>query len=326
MAESLVEQLDLAVETIRTSPDARPRVSAYIEPLVAIALELRDLPREEFKVRLRDDLQRRIVTMTTSTAVKPVEFREGFHTVTPYLAVRETEELIEFVKEVFGAEGAIFGTGSEGSIHAEYRIGDSVLMIGGGKNWQGTPTPTALHVFVEDVDAIYQRSLDAGATSMVGPIEDHGERVAGVKDVAGNQWYIARRLSGSHTAEGLRSVNVYLHPQGAAQMIEFLKLAFGAEEVIVHRAEAEGPVLHAKIRIGDSVIEMGEAHGPFQPMPTMFYLYVDNVDEWYRRALKGGANSFSEPANQPYGDRTAAVTDPFGNTWYMGTPIQNIGS
>jgi PhnB protein len=257
----------------------------------------------------------------TSKSAKAREIREGFHTVTPYLAVREAHQLIEFVKEVFGAEGKILGIGSQGGIHAEYRIGDSMIMIGGGKEWRGTPMPTALHIYVDDVDSVYQRSLDAGATSMVGPIEDHGERLAGVKDLAGNEWYIARRLSGSHTDEGLRNVNVYLHPQGAAQMIEFLKPAFGGEEIIVHRATPEGPVLHAKIKIGDSVIEMGEAHGPYQPMPTMLYLYVDDVDAWYRRALQGGATSLNEPADQSYGGRTAGVTDPFGNIWYLGMPI-----
>src|SRR5688572_570198 len=52
--------------------------------------------------------------------------REGFHTITPYLAVREAPELIEFVKQAFGAEGQIYGIGSQGGLHAEYKIGDSI--------------------------------------------------------------------------------------------------------------------------------------------------------------------------------------------------------
>lgn len=260
------------------------------------------------------------VTNSPAQSVKPV--REELHTITPYLAVREALELIDFVKQAFGAEGMIHGTGSEGGIHAEYKIGDSIIMIGGGSGWKGTPQLTALHIYVDDVDAVYQRALDAGATSMVGPIEDHGERVAGVKDIAGNEWYIARRLTGSHTDEGLRTVTPYLHPQGAARMIEFLKPAFGAEEVFVYRAEPEGPVLHAKIKIGDSILEMGEAHGPYQPMASMFFLNVDDVDAWYRRALAGGATSMEEPKDQFYGDRVGAVTDQFGNTWYIAKHIQ----
>ena len=296
-------------------------MGADVELLVRIAAKLRDLPRHDFRARLRGDLER-IANMTTSKAASPAvsPARQGFHTITPYLAVKEAPQLIEFVKEAFGASGTIYGIGSEGGIHSEYKIGDSMVMIGGGEAWRGTPMPTALHLYVEDVDAVYQRALDAGASSMMGPIEDHGERFAGAKDLSGNEWYIAKRLLGTHT------VNIYLHPLGAAQMIEFLKPAFGAAEVAVYRLQPDGPVVHAKIKIGDSVLEMGEAHGPYQPMPTMFFLNVDDVAAWYQRAVASGATSISEPADQPYGDRVAGVTDPFGNTWYIATHLPKIGS
>jgi uncharacterized glyoxalase superfamily protein PhnB len=134
------------------------------------------------------------------------------------------------------------------------------------------------------------------------PIEDHGERLAGVKDLAGNEWYIAKRLSGSHTDEGLRTVNVYLHPSGAAEMLKFLTACFAAEEIVSHRETPEGPVLHAKVRIGDSVLEMGEAHGPYQPMSSMLYLYVDDVDAWYERAVAEGQRQWRNQRIQFYGD------------------------
>lgn len=328
MAEQeLSEKLNQFVEAIIASSDALPLADSNLAPLTRLAVDLRGLPRAPFRVRLKNVLQGRATTMTSvktssTQSVKPV--RE-LHTITPYLAVREAHELIDFVKQAFGAEGTIHGIGSEGGIHAEYKIGDSIIMIGGGNAWKGTPQLTALHIYVDDVDAVYQRALEAGATSMGGPIEDHGERVAGVKDLAGNEWYIARRLTGSHTDEGLRTVTPYLHPKGAAQMIEFLKPAFGAEEVVVYREEPEGPVVHAKIKIGDSILEMGEAHGPFQPLASMFFLDVDDVDAWYRRALAGGATSMQEPKDQSYGDRVGAVTDAFGNTWYIATHIQESG-
>lgn len=315
------EKLDQLIVALMSGVDEpMPRSGDDLSALLNIARDLRGLPREEFKFALGSDLKG--VAMTTATS-RVAQVREGFHTITPYIAVKEAVQLIEFVKEAFGAEGSVQGTGSEGGLHAEFLIGDSMVMIGGGEAWRGTPTPTALHLYVNDVEEVYQRSLQAGATSIQDPIEDHGERLAGVKDVGGNEWYIAKRLSGSHTSEGLRTVNVYLHPKGAAQMIDFLKGAFGAEEVAVYYAGPKGPVVHAKIRIGDSVLEMGEAHGIYQPMPTMFYLYVNDVDEWYKRAVAGGATSMDEPADQFYGDRTAAVTDDFGNIWYMGTPIKN---
>lgn len=333
MAEQdLSEQLDQFVEEIIvgavSAATSLARADNRLAPLVRMAGELGSLPRSTFRTRLLDDLKARATMTNVATAAAELgkTTREGFHTITPYLAVREAKELIEFVTEAFGADGAVHGTGSEGGIHAEYKIGDSMVMIGGGSSWRGQPNLAALHIYVDDVDAVYRRALKAGATSMQAPVEDHGERVACVKDLSGNEWYIAKRLTGSHTDEGLHTVTVYLHPKGAAEMIEFLKPVFGAEEVVVYRAEPTGPVMHAKVRIGDSILEMGEAHGPYQPLSTMFYLYVNDVDAWYRRAVAGGATSKNEPADQPYGDRVAAVTDPFGNTWYIGTPIQQAGS
>ncbi len=115
--------------------------------------------------------------------------REGFHTVTPYLVVQEAAQLIDFVKQVFGATELSRGTGSAGGMHAEVRIGDSMLMIGGGGNSE--PMPAMLYLYMTDVDAVYKRTLQAGATSVAEPEKQpYGERVAGVKDPFGNLWYI----------------------------------------------------------------------------------------------------------------------------------------
>jgi PhnB protein len=84
------------------------------------------------------------------------------------------------------------------------------------------------------------------------------------------------------------------------------------------------PQHHAKIRIGDSIIEMGEAHGQWQPMPTALYMYVPDVDAVYNRALEAGATSLSVPVDQPYGYRNAGVEDPFGNRWFIATPVGNV--
>jgi len=87
----------------------------------------------------------------------------------------------------------------------------------------------------------------------------------------------------------------------------------------------EGYVYHAKVRIGDSIVEMGEARDPSQPMPTAIYLYVEDVDAMYERAVKAGATSVLPPTDQPYGDRNAWVNDPFGNVWYLATTIGTSG-
>jgi len=117
----------------------------------------------------------------------------------------------------------------------------------------------------------------------------------------------------------------YFHPVGAPRMIEFLKQAFGADEVGVYKSP-DGVVRHAKIRIGDSIVEMGEAHGQYQPRPMHFMLYVDDSDAWYARAMKAeGAISVQEPADQSYGSRTGVIQDPFGNVWYLATPLKIVG-
>lgn len=311
----LIEQLDGAVEAVIANPSAPlPTVDASIDALLRVAVELRDLPSADFKARLRADLERRAMR---DPSVKPV--REGFHTITPYLIVNDAVGLIEFVKRAFGAEELYRGTGSAGGIHAEVKLDDSILMIGGGAALPHTPTPTGIHLYVKDADAVYERAVRAGATSLYAPIDQfYGDREAGVKDLSGNHWYIATHGATGHRPEGHRTVTPFLHPRGAAQMIEFLGRAFGAEE----RSRSQSPdgVIHyAEVKIGDSMIEMGEAHGEWQPMATTFYVYVEDVDALYRRAVAAGAVSKSEPADQPYGDRVAGVTDPFDNVWYLAT-------
>jgi len=147
MANSLNEQLDQFVDTALAGQDvALSSVERGIAPLAEIAIELRGLPRKDFKDRLRDDLQRSaIATTTTATTSRVKPIREGFHTVTPYISVREALELIDFIKKAFGAEGKIYGIGSQGGFHSEFKIGDSIIMIGGGGSWKGTSKPTALH-------------------------------------------------------------------------------------------------------------------------------------------------------------------------------------
>ena len=126
-------------------------------------------------------------------AVKPI--REGFHTVTPYLMVREAAQLIDFVKQAFAATELFRGTGSAGGIHAEVRIGDSMVMIGGAGTWNGEPMPAAIYLYMDDVDAVYKRALQAGAASLSEPADQpYGDRIAGVKDPFGNVWYIATHI------------------------------------------------------------------------------------------------------------------------------------
>lgn len=251
----------------------------------------------------------------------------GFRTVTPYLIAEDGPGLMEFAKQAFGAEETFRTVGPAGGLHGEVRIGDSMLMIGGGisgREFRATPNTHALHIYVKDADAVYQKALAAGATVIDEPTDqEYGERSASVKDPAGNYWYIATHKGENYIPKGLNSMHAYLHPLRAEPVIGFLKRAFGAQEIAKY-ASPDGVVHHAEIRVGDSVVEMGEAHGKYQPMSSMFYLYVPDADATYRRALAAGATSVQEPTDQPYGDRNAAVKDAFGNTWYIATHIKDV--
>lgn len=242
--------------------------------------------------------------------------RQGFHAVTPYLIAKPAVELVDFVKQAFGAVESFRTTGSAGGLHCEVKIGDSIVMIGGGPSFE--TRPAAIHLYVPDVDEVYARALAAGATSQAAPSDqEYGERIASVKDIGGNEWYIAKRFDQT-AIQDLHMVTVYFHPIGAPKFIDFLQKAFDAQVVERHQSD-EGFVYHAKVRVGDSIVEMGEAHGPWQPMPSAIYLYVEDVDTTYKQALSAGATSALEPTDQPYGDRSAWVNDEFGNVWYLST-------
>ena len=251
---------------------------------------------------------------------------QGFRMVTPYLVADDGLALLEFVKEAFGAEEierVVMPTG----VHAEVRMGDSVLMMGGGLPGKKPSTslqPGALHVYVEDADAVIKKAVAAGAT-LIDEVrdQDYGERSGTVKDQAGNFWYVATYQGEGVVPKGLHNVNPYLHPRRAEPLITFLKRAFGAQEVAKY-ASPDGVVNHAVIRVGDAVIELGDAHGKYETMPAMFYLYVPNMENVYRQALAAGATSIQEPTDQPYGDRNAAVKDAFGNKWYIATHIKDV--
>lgn len=281
-----------------------------------------------------EEIERRAASGQTSESQHPNQqavaggsvpgVREGFTAITPYITLQRAAELVDFVKQAFGATEVYRGTGSAGGLHCEVRIGNSMVMIGGTPGIEAADErPGAFHYYVEDTDATYQRTLRAGATTIQPPADhDYGERGASVKDAFGNSWYIATAQGPHYIREGFRSLTPYLHPASAAKVIDFLKQAFAAEE-IARYVDPEGRIAHAEVRIGDAMLEMGEAHGPYQPMQSAIYLFVPDVDATYRRAIEAGATSVFVPTDQPYGDRNAWVRDPFGTTWFIAMPIKS---
>ena len=123
--------------------------------------------------------------------------------------------------------------------------------------------------------------------------------------------------------EGQQSVTPYLVVRDAASLITFLKQAFDADELIRH-ARPDGTIMHAQIKIGSSIVMMGEPMGDQKPVPSMLHLYVEAVDEVYQKALDAGATSIMEPTDQFYGDRSGGVIDTHGNQWWIGTHIEDV--
>jgi PhnB protein len=318
------ERLDSAIDALLARRDSEPvAAEAELAPLVGIGGALRAMPREAFRRRLKAELER---AAAPAAVVEPV--REGFRTMTPYLTAKEALELIEFMKKAFGAEELLRMRGANGGIHSEVRIGDSIVMVRGGRQWTGTPMPTSLWLFVEDADAVYASALAAGATSINAPIDQpYGDREAGVTDVAGNQWFIATHR-GTHPGkgyvrEGMNTVNLYLHPAGALEVLDFLERGLGAETLERH-VGPDGTLAHARVRMGTSAMGMSEARGEYPNMPTAVYMYVPDVDAAYERATRAGGEPLFVPVEQPHGDRQAGVRDAAGNCWYLASRVKNV--
>src|SRR5579871_4354705 len=350
-----------SAETLGNSPISIsvevPDVDAFAEHAVAAGMKLVREPKDQFyghrdatlldpfgyswgiytvkEHMSAEEMHRRMKGMThgpeggeiskKKSGVSPVP--HGFRMVTPYLVAADGLGLLEFTKQGLGAEElmrAVMPTG----VHAEVRIGDTTLMMGVGLPGKEFPEdrrqPNALHIYVEDADAVTKKAVAAGATLIDEPRDqEYGERSSTIKDIAGNFWYIATAKGESYKPKGLYNVNPYLHPRRAEPFISFLKRAFEAEEVAKY-ASPDGVVHHAVVKVGDSVLEMGEAHGKYDTMDAMFYLYVPDMEAVYRQALAAGATSFQEPTDQPYGDRNAGVQDAFGNKWYIATHVKDV--
>jgi PhnB protein len=123
------------------------------------------------------------------------------------------------------------------------------------------------------------------------------------------------------TIETYRTVTPYLVVPDGDTEIRFLEAAFGAATSICER-KPDQTVMHAELRIGDSLVMLGQASEQWKALKASLYLWVENVDEVYAKALTAGATSLSAPEDKPYGHRNAGVIDPAGVTWWIGSPIR----
>ncbi len=251
---------------------------------------------------------------------KPSEYR----TIAPYMIVQRAAAFIDFLKEAFGGVERMRFEIPDGSgllMHAEVRIGNCVIELADA-NEKIPAAPQAIHLYFDDADAFYARAMRAGATSVY-EVGKHpsGDRQGAVRDPFGNLWYIAMVQGWTPGPEGVPSVQPYLHLVGAEKMIPFLEQGFGGV-VTGHVPKSEdGKVLHATVQIGDTTLELDEAHGEFQPMPCHLHLHVADSDAMYARAIRAGATSIDAPSDKPYG-RSGGVKDTFGNSWYITSELR----
>jgi PhnB protein len=124
----------------------------------------------------------------------------------------------------------------------------------------------------------------------------------------------------THKPEGYPTVSPYLIVGGAAETIDFLTRVFDATELRRFAAEGGG-VMHAEVRIGDSVVMVADGAEGWSPMPAHVHVYVADVDDTYRRALQAGATSVQAPVQKGDEDRRGGVKDAGGTTWWIATRV-----
>ncbi|MGE0686901.1 MAG: VOC family protein [Dehalococcoidia bacterium] len=131
-------------------------------------------------------------------------------------------------------------------------------------------------------------------------------------------------MSTDSIPDGYRSVTASLVVDGAEQLIEFIKNAFGGKERL-NMPRDDGKVMHAEVEIGNSVVMVGDSMPDFPPVQNAsLHLYVEDVDAVYQQALAAGATSIMEPTLMFYGDRSAAVLDEWGTRWAIGTHVEDV--
>ena len=220
-------------------------------------------------------------------------------------------------------------------------------------------SPVKIQLQVDDVDAAAARAVAAGAKVLHPVQDQfYGERSGQFADPFGYTWMIStqteqltaeeieRRFAALHqpssapSAEapneapkdepkwtlpvpyirkGFRTLTPYLLVPGAANLINFYKEAFGAEELFRVARPGSDLIMHAEVRISGSMVELADATAEFKPRASSNILYVPDVDAVFQRAVNSGATSLADPADRPWGDRDGAVKDSGGNTWYITT-------
>lgn len=325
------EALDELVDRVLAAPAVPLDVpDPELGDLARIAATLRDLPREGFRTRLRADLERMATMTAPTTAATATYIAEGLASVTPYVIVRDADAAITFYRHVFDATELFRHRDPTGRIaHAKLRIGSSVVEIGEHADVHvldadRQPQAMAMHLYVEDVDAVLARAADRGAQVQPAEEQPYGDREGGVVDPFGIVWYVATHISGTDRpappagSVGFGGLTPYLHYEDGAAMLGWLARVFGFEERARY-VDADGTVSEAEMLAGHDEIWMAghgagywdqQGRGPEQ----LILVWVDDVDAHHARVTAAGVDA-EPPEDKPYGVRTYGVTDPEGYQW-----------
>jgi PhnB protein len=123
--------------------------------------------------------------------------------------------------------------------------------------------------------------------------------------------------------DGFHTITPYLLTRGASRLIEFIAAGFEGE-LLAHEKRPDGAIMHATMRVGDSMLMLADSTLPFEPMPSSIYLYVTDCDTVYQRALSSGGISVFPMMTLPSGQRYGAIKDPCGNIWWVATQVEDV--
>tara|TARA_R110002073_G_scaffold139232_2_gene289245 strand:+ start:22093 stop:22506 length:414 start_codon:yes stop_codon:yes gene_type:complete len=130
------------------------------------------------------------------------------------------------------------------------------------------------------------------------------------------------KIFDTYRPDGFGTVNGYLFVENPIELIQFLETAFYAKEINRSINPKSGEISNVILKIGSSCFMISQAQGKFLNMRTAFYLYVDDVDEIHKRAVKNGAKVEFEPADMDYMDRQSGIIDPSGNYWWISKRLE----
>ena len=125
----------------------------------------------------------------------------------------------------------------------------------------------------------------------------------------------------THKPDGYTTVSPYLIVDGASATIDFVHAAFDAVE-LRRFPDSAGKVLHAEVRIDDTVVMIADGSPGWPPLPSHVHVYVADVDATYRRAIAAGATSVQEPIKKQDADKRGGVKDAGGTTWWIATKVE----